>query len=246
DGGFRIPGGAIIVGAGGTLNPAEQAAKKTQVTFKLSNLRYGRADTSAAIPSASIGTVMFSKFKMLAAGDINIENTAYSHWKREAGMLRYLTSDRYITDLHTLYSFPTSTDYRYVSVLGVFSLTLESYMLTKKLNSLQIHQLTFALSNALRWCHEHYVVHLNVRPSSFYTDGVPDTDGTSMSDQLIWKLWNFDHARFVGESVDTSVATATYAAPEILNACKNNTEPHVSSAVSMDCWSLGLILYELH
>lgn len=286
DGAFRIPGGAIIVGAGatlignnhhtttttrvvggGTLTPAEQAANKTQITLKLSIMRYERADASAAIPSAAVGTVMFSKFKMLAAGDVNIEDTAYSHveetkapmsrrtlkwmkteahWKREAGMLQHLKSDRYIADLYTLYSLPTFAEYRYVSVLGSFSRTLESYMLTQKLNSLQIRQLTLALSDALRWCHEHHVVHLNVRPSSFYLDGVPGADGTNASGQLIWKLWNFGHARFVGESVDTAVTTVTYAAPEILNGRKSKTDSNVLSAVSMDRWSLGLILYELH
>ncbi|KAF9092963.1 hypothetical protein BGX27_001692, partial [Mortierella sp. AM989] len=156
DGGFRIPGGAIIVGAGatlvgnnqtttttrvvggGTLTAAEQAANKTQITLKLSIMRYERADASAAVPNAAVGTVMFSKFKMIAAGDVNIEETAYSHveeiktqaartvkwmkveahWKREAGMLQHLKSDRYIADLYTLYSLPTFAEYRYVSILG--------------------------------------------------------------------------------------------------------------------------------
>ncbi|KAI7817569.1 hypothetical protein BC939DRAFT_325004 [Gamsiella multidivaricata] len=98
DGGFRIPGGAVVVGAGatlvgnnhqtttttrvvggGTLTPAEQAANKTQITLKLSIMRYERADASAAVPNAAVGAVMFSKFKMLAPGDVNIEDTAYSH-----------------------------------------------------------------------------------------------------------------------------------------------------------------------
>ncbi|ORY97029.1 hypothetical protein BCR41DRAFT_364687 [Lobosporangium transversale] len=285
DGSFRIPGGAVIVGAGatlignehqtttttrvvggGTLTPAEQAANKTQITLKLSIMRYERADASAAIPNAEIGTVLFSKFKKVAAGDVNIDDTQYTHveevkapharrtikwmkvethWKREAGMLQHLKSDRYIADLHTLYSLPAFAEYRYVSILGSFSRTLESYMLTEQLSSTQIRQLTASLSDALRWCHEHHVVHLNVRPASFYIEGVPGKDAVNGNGQLVWKLWNFGHARFVGETVDTSVTTATYAAPEILNGRKKG-DGNVSSAVTMDRWSLGLIIYELH
>ncbi|KAF9348402.1 Ribosomal protein S6 kinase alpha-4, partial [Mortierella sp. AD094] len=282
DGSFRTLAGVVIVGAGatlignnqqttttttrvvpgGTLTAAEQAANKTQITLKLSIMRYERADASAAVPNAAVGTVMFSKFKMLAASDVNIEDTAYSHveetktqarrtvkwmkteahWKREAGMLQHLKSDRYIADLYTLYSLPTFAEYRYVSILGSFNCTLETYLKREQLSSIQIRQLTASLSDALRWCHEHHVVHLNIRPASFYLDGVPGQDGNT---QLVWKLWNFGHARFVGETVDTSVTTVTYAAPEILNGRKKS-DANVLSAVSMDRWSLGLIIYELH
>ncbi|KAG0196334.1 hypothetical protein BGX33_001761, partial [Mortierella sp. NVP41] len=285
DGGFRIPGGAVIVGAGtklignnhqtttttrvvggGQLTPAEQAANKTQITLKLSIMRYERADASAAVPAAAVGTVLFSKFKMLGAGNVNIEETAYSHveetkapqaartikwmkvephWKREAGMLQHLKSDRYISELYTLYSLPTFAEYRYVSILGSFSRTLESYIQTETLSSQQIRQMTLALSDALRWCHEHHVVHLNVRPASFYLEGVQGADAKDGNGQLVWKLWNFGHARFVGETVDTAVTNVTYAAPEILNGRKK-ADANVLASVSMDRWSLGLILYELH
>ncbi|KAF9342799.1 hypothetical protein BGX26_006829 [Mortierella sp. AD094] len=184
-------------------------------------MRYERNDASAAVPIAAVGTVMFSKFKMLADGDVNIEDTAYSHveetkiqarrtvkwmkteahWKREAGMLQHLRSDRHIANLYTLYSLPAFAEYRY-----------------------------------------HHVAHLNIRPASFYLDGVPGQDGNN---RLVWKLWNFGHARFVGETVDTLVTTVSYAAPEILNGRKKSGA-NVLSAVSMDCWSLGLIIFELH
>jgi hypothetical protein len=285
DGGFRIPGGAIIVGAGakllgnnhqsttttrvvggGQLTADEQAANKTQITLKLSIMRYERADASSAVPAAAVGTVLFSKFKMIGAGAVNIEETAYSHveetkapqaartikwmkvephWKREAGMLQHLKSDRYISELYTLYSLPTFAEHRYVSILGSFSRTLESYIQTETLSSQQIRQMTLSLSDALRWCHEHHVVHLNVRPASFYLEGVPGADAKDGNGQLVWKLWNFGHARFVGETVDTAVTTVTYAAPEILNGRKK-ADANVLASVSMDRWSLGLILYELH
>ncbi|KAG0042367.1 hypothetical protein BGZ89_006923, partial [Linnemannia elongata] len=157
DGGFRIPGGAIIVGAGaklignnhqsttttrvvggGQLTPAEQAANKTQITLKLSIMRYERADASSAVPAAAVGTVLFSKFKMIGAGAVNIDETAYSH----------------------------------------------SYIQTETLSSQQIRQMTLSLSDALRWCHEHHVVHLNVRPASFYLEGVPGADAKDGNGQL--------------------------------------------------------------
>ncbi|KAF9947340.1 NUAK SNF1-like kinase 2, partial [Modicella reniformis] len=279
DGGFRIPGGPLIVSAGAignqllttrgrssTLTPSEQSANKTQITLKLSIMRYERADAQTAVPSAAVDTVVFSKFRILAPGEVDVDDTAHSHaeevkapsarrtikwmkteahWKREAGMLQHLKSDRYIADLYTLYSLPAFAEYRYVSIMGSFSRTLDSYMKTEQLSLVQIRQLTASLSDALHWCHEHHVVHLNIRPASFYLDGVLGQDATDGNGQLVWKLWNFGHARFVGETVDTSVTTVTYAAPEILNGRKKH-DANVLATVSMDRWSLGLILYELH
>ncbi|KAF9349633.1 hypothetical protein BGX34_001684 [Mortierella sp. NVP85] len=285
DDGFRIPGGPMIIPAGAAaalianqmttttrttgnaaMTPAEQAANKTQITLQLKIMRYERADASAAVPSAPVGTVVFNKFKIIAPGEVDIDDTAHSHaeetkapnarrtvkwmkieahWKREAGMLQHLKSDRYIAELFPLYSLPAFADYRYVSIMGSFSRTLDSYMKTERLTSIQIRQLTASLSDALRWCHDKHVVHLNIRPASFYLDGVLGQDATDSNGQLVWKLWNFGHARFVGEAVDTSVTTVTYAAPEILNGRKKN-DTNVLAAVSMDRWSLGLILYELH
>ncbi|KAG0363139.1 hypothetical protein BGX24_004964, partial [Mortierella sp. AD032] len=215
-------------------NPPSSA--KSQVTIKLSIMRYERADAPSAIPAAAVGTVLFSEFKMITAGNVNIEETAYSHveetetkiqsfrtikwmkdehhWKREAGMLQHLKSG-YITELFSLRSLPTFAEYRYVSILGSFSRTLESYIQTETLSSYHIRQMTLSFSDALRWCHEHHVVHLNVRPASFYLEGVPSADAKDGNGQLIWKLWNFGHARFVGEVVNTAVTTITYAAPEI-------------------------------
>ncbi|KAK3823321.1 MAG: kinase-like domain-containing protein [Benniella sp.] len=118
-------------------------------------------------------------------------------------------------------------------------------MKTERLTSIQIRQLTASLSDALRWCHDRHVVHLDIRPVSFFLDGVLGQDATGGNGQLVWKLWNFAHARFVGEAVDTSVATVSYAAPEILNVRKKNNT-NVLAAVSMDRWSLGLVIYELH
>ncbi|KAG0055323.1 hypothetical protein BGZ83_008962 [Gryganskiella cystojenkinii] len=293
--GFRIPGGAVIVGAGATLvrtnnyqattttrvvggstlTAADQAANKTQIMLKLSIMRYERGDADQAVPTAAVGTVLFSRLKMLGAGAVNIDDVAFSHveegkiparrtikwmkteahWKREAGMLQHLKSDHYIANIYTLYSLPTFASYRFVSILGSFSRTLESYMATEKLTSAQIRQLTLSLSDTLRWCHEHHAVHLNVRPASFYLEGVPGEDAKDSNGQLVWKLWNFGHARFVGESVDTTVTTVTYAAPEILQGRKqiatetsssSSSTTQVLSAVSMDLWSLGLIIYELH
>ncbi|KAG0224966.1 hypothetical protein BGW41_004866, partial [Actinomortierella wolfii] len=271
-GNFRTLGGVIV--AGGIASkvisqpqpqpPQQEQINKTQITLKLSIMRYERADAKEAIPTASIGTVLFSKFKKIADGDVNIPDTAYTHveeiktserrtvkwmrteahWKREAGMLQHLKSDRYVSDLYTLYSLPAFAEYRYVSIIGSFSRTLESYISTEQLSPLQTRSLTMALSDALRWCHEHHVVHLNISPASFYLAGVPGQDLVHENGQGVWKLWNFGHARFVGEAVDTSVIDATYAAPEILNG-KKDPNVNVLAAVSMDRWSLGLVLYEL-
>ncbi|KAF9357770.1 protein kinase, AMP-activated, alpha 2 catalytic subunit [Mortierella sp. NVP85] len=274
DGGFRIPGGGVVVGAGATLTGSQNATSggaattpnKTQITIPIRIMRYERADASLVVPSAPAGTIIFNKFRIIAPGEVDIDDTAHSHaeettapnarrtvkwmkveahWKREAGMLQHLKSDRYLAEVLQLYSLPLRTDYRYVSIMGSFSRTLDSYMKTERLTSIQIRQLTASLSGALRWCHEHHVVHLNIRPVSFFLDGVLGQDATNGNGQLVWKLWNFGHSRFIGENVDTAITTVNYAAPEILNGRKNN-DPNVLAAVSMDLWSLGLIIYELY
>ena len=267
EGGYRIPGGDVIVGAGAAAPPAEQAANKTKITIPLKRASYEHADASAAVPGAPVGTVVFRKFKIIAPGDVGIDDAAHSHaeetkapnfcrtvkwmkveahWRRDAGMLHYLKSDRYIVELfEPVYSLPPFAEYRYISIMGSFSRTLDSYMKTERLTSIQIRQLTASLSDALRWCHDKHVVHLDIRPVSFFIDGVLGQDATDDNEQLVWKLWNFGHSRFVGEPVDTTVTTVDYAAPEILNGRKKN-DSNVLAAVSMDRWSLGLIIYELH
>ncbi|KAK3823323.1 MAG: hypothetical protein J3Q66DRAFT_140811 [Benniella sp.] len=284
DDGFRIPGGPMISPAGAaaavvasqvtttsrdaTMTPAEQAANKTQITLRLKIMRYERFDAPAAIPSAPVGTVVLDKFRIIAPGEVDIDDTAHSHveetmapntrrtvkwmkieahWKREAGMLQHLKSDRYIVEMFPLFSLPAFAEYRYITILGSFSRTLDSYMKTEHLTPIQIRQLTASLSDALHWCHGpgKHVVHLNIRPASFFLDGVIGQDATDGNGQLVWKLWNFGHARFEGEAVDTSVTTVSYAAPEILNGRKKN-DTNVLAAVSMDRWSLGMIIYELH
>ncbi|KAF9970192.1 Serine/threonine-protein kinase ulk2, partial [Actinomortierella ambigua] len=273
-GNFRTLAGALITGAiaGGVATKVisqqptpqqQEQINKTQITLKLSIMRYERADAKEAVPAAAIGTVLFSKFKKIADGDVNIPDTAYTHveetktgerrtvkwmrteahWKREAGMLQHLKSERYVSDLYTLYSLPAFAEYRYVSIIGSFSRTLESYISTEHLSLSQICLLALSLSNALRWCHEHHVVHLNINPVSFYLAGVPGQDLVYLYG---WKLWNFGYARFVGEAVavDTSVANAMYAAPEILND-KNGPNQRVLADPSMDRWSLGVVLCEV-
>lgn len=358
--------------------------QKTQITLKLSIIRYERSDASQATPLAKSGTLMFSQVEMIeGAPEINIPGSAFSHvrdsskvngqeeglpspvvpgpsgaassseseprersvrwmknefqWKREAGMLQHLRSDLYIAELFTLYSLPTFAEYRFVSVMGPFSRTLETYIKERKglqpthssallanpqgpLTLPELKSLTDSISSAIKWCHDHHVVHLSLSPASIFLQEMysePDGHGgyrtsvySSYSNKSIgadnaavqvehrWKLWNFNHARFVGEAVDLSMDTTPYTSPEILvasrrfhqkssqrtiqaevgehNASSTTTTTSVSAdgvvtktmttksssgsisaqasaepeklmaATTMDMWSLGQIVYELH
>ncbi|KAG0289555.1 hypothetical protein BGZ98_003796, partial [Dissophora globulifera] len=215
------------------LQQAQPTIQKTQITLKLSIIRYERSDAAQATPSAKPGTIMFSQVEMLgSAPDINIPGSAFSHvrdsskvtgqedglpspvvpgpsgaatsteseprerslrwmknefqWKREAGMLQHLRSDQYIAELFTLYSLPTFAEYRFVSVMGPFTRTLESYIkecrgettsqqgavgpLTPRgpLSLMELKTMTDSITSALRWCHERHVVHLNLTPASIF------------------------------------------------------------------------------
>ncbi|KAF9350772.1 hypothetical protein BGX34_001002 [Mortierella sp. NVP85] len=65
--------------------------------------------------------------------------------------------------------------------------------------------------------------------------------GCSGNGRSIWKFWKIYHSRFTGETVETAIATVTYATPETLNGRKDDA--NVLAAFSMDRWSLGSIIY---
>ncbi|KAF9365184.1 hypothetical protein BGX34_011079 [Mortierella sp. NVP85] len=359
---------------------------KTQITLKLSIVRYERSDAAQATPHAKPGTTMLSQVEMLAAApEINIPGSAFSHvrdsskatgheanlaspvvpgpsaiasssesgprerslrwmkseyqWKREAGMLQHLKSDQYVAELFNLYALPTFAEYRFVSVMGPFTRTLESYINERQgnptpnptprqaelaaqgpLTLTEKKSLTESIASALKWCHEHHVVHLNISTASIFMQEVysePDGHGgyrflgyasysnktahaastTAPRIEQRWKLWNFSHARFIGEAVDLDMDMTPYTAPEILDAlhCRDgkisttttseiedpNKDTTVTTTVSsdgkvtkttktttkssttvvssgqadteklmavksMDMWSLGQIVYEMH
>jgi len=363
------------------------SSTKTQITLKLSIVRYERSDADKATPDAKPGTLMFSQVEMIeGAKDILIAGSAYSHvrdsskitgqeqglpspvvpgpsgagsnnesepreqslrwmkdefqWKREAGMLQHLASEKHIVELFTLYTLPPFAEYRFVSVMGPFTRTLESYIRVRKgiiqpttpsdealalqgpMTLQELKALTDSVASAIKWCHERHVVHLNLSPSSIILQEVysePDGQGgyrastystystRTSSDALApkieqrWKLWNFNHARFIGESADLGMETTAYSSPEVLIPCRryhkrlarlaikaevenpnrdavfetvktsdgtiSRTEVKTSTSSSstsistsssgepieklvalptMDMWSLGQIVYELH
>ncbi|KAK5814462.1 kinase-like domain-containing protein [Linnemannia elongata] len=290
---------------------------KTQITLKLSIIRYERSDASQATPNAKPGTLMFSQVEMLdSAPDVRIPGSAFSHvrdsskvtgqeeglpspvvpgpsgaarstesevrerslrwmtnefkWKREAGMLQHLRSDVHIAELFTLYSLPSFAEYRYVSVMGPFTRTLDTYInerrgiratppsqsLTPEQISLQakgpftlweIKSLTDSIASALKWCHDHHVVHLSLSPASVFLQeyySEPDgqggyrtsvysnyssrnstvTDGDAPTIVQQWKLWDFSNARFVGEAVDLTMDKTGYTSPEILIASRRHSQ----------------------
>ncbi|KAG0031089.1 hypothetical protein BGZ82_007147 [Podila clonocystis] len=383
--GERTVAGMVLVGQQKVVvQRPPPTIQKTQITLKLSIIRYERSDASQATPLAKPGTLMFSQVEMIeSAPEINISGSAFSHvrdsskvtgqeeglpspvvpgpsgavssseseprerclrwmknefqWKREAGMLQHLRSDLYIAELFTLYSLPTFAEYRFASVMGPFSRTLETYIKERKglqpthssallanpqgpLTLPELKSLTDSISSAIKWCHDHHVVHLSLSPASIFLQEMysePDGQGgyrtsvySSYSNKSIgadnaavqvehrWKLWNFNHARFVGEAVDLSMDTTPYTSPEILvasrrfhqkssqriiqaeggehNASSTTTttsrsadgvvtktmttksssgpisaqasgEPEkLMAATTMDIWSLGQIVYELH
>ncbi|KAF9273025.1 hypothetical protein BGZ68_001903, partial [Mortierella alpina] len=308
--------------------PAQPTINKTQITLKLSIVRYERSDAALATPSAPPGTLMFSQVEMLAeAPEVQIPGSAFSHvrdvsrmnsqeenlpspvvpgpsgaidnseseprerslrwmknevqWKREAGMLQHLKSDTHIAELFKLYSLPTFAEYRFVSVMGPFTRTLDSYIRERgnglspdhsssptaetlarqgPLTSLEIKSLTASIASAIKWCHDQHVVHLSLSPASiflqeFYSE--PDgqggyrfstysaysgksygdstaTDGEAPRLTQQWKLWNFSHARFVGEAVDLSMETTRYTAPEILAASRRHHHKVTKSTITTE------------
>ncbi|KAF9580829.1 hypothetical protein BGW38_002369 [Lunasporangiospora selenospora] len=280
----------IIVTKPGSTSTANS---KTQITLRLSIIRYERSDAAQATPFAKPGTMMFSQMEMLGTeSDISITGSKFSHvrdsskvtgqeqglpspvvpgpsgagtsteseprerslrwmqnelqWKREAGMLQHLRSERHVAELFTLYSLPALAEYRFVSVMGPFTRTLESYLKERHgsgpvvgpnavprstpglMTAVELKNLTENVTSAVKWCHDHHVVHLNLSPASiflqeFYSEpDVVDNQPPKVEQQ--WKLWNFSHSRFDGEAVDLNMETNAYTAPEILVACKRHTK----------------------
>ncbi|KAG0248695.1 hypothetical protein BG011_009999, partial [Mortierella polycephala] len=323
---------------------ASQDIQRTQITLKLSIIRYERSDATQATPFAKPGTLMFSQVEMLdGSPECSIPGSAFSHvrdsskvtgreaglpspvvpgpsaaatsseseprerslrwmknesqWKREAGMLQHLRSDQYIAELFTLYSLPAFAEYRFVSVMGPFTRTLESYIKVRKgihppgrsptpeeeslalqgpLTTYEIKSLTDSIASALKWSHDHHVVHLCLSPASIFLHELysePDgnggyrmsthsaysnrsygasttTDSVAPKIERHWKLWNFGHARFVGEAIDLGMDKTPYTSPEILMASRRqqrtsqstiqtepqepNTDTNLTTTVSPD------------
>ncbi|KAG0288950.1 hypothetical protein BGZ97_006618, partial [Linnemannia gamsii] len=300
---------------------------KTQITLKLSIIRYERSDASQATPNAKPGTLMFSQVEMLdAAPDVSIPGSAFSHvrdsskvtgqeeglpspvvpgpsgaaissesevrerslrwmtnefkWKREAGMLQHLRSDLHIVELFTLYSLPSFAEYRYVSVMGPFTRTLDTYIKERRgirttppsqpptpeqlslaakgpLSVVEIKSLTDSIASALKWCHDHHVVHLSLSPASIFLQeyySEPDgqggyrtsvysnyssrnstvADGEAPTIVQQWKLWDFSNARFVGEAVDLTMDTTGYTSPEILIASRRHRQKTTVKTTTSD------------
>ncbi|KAF9944629.1 hypothetical protein BGZ70_004477 [Mortierella alpina] len=201
-------------------------------------------------------------------------------WKREAGMLQQLKSD-HIVEIFKLYTLPTFAEYRFVSVMGPFTRTLDSYIREREnirsldyhptpaaeslakqgpLTSPEIKSLTESIASALKWCHDKDVVHLNLSPASIFLQeyySEPDGQGgyrfssystysgksygdTTATDSEAprltqqWKLWNFSHARFVGEAVDLSMEKTRYTAPEILAASRHHRHEETKSTTTTE------------
>ncbi|KAF9994853.1 hypothetical protein BGZ79_000360, partial [Entomortierella chlamydospora] len=337
--GMGMVAGATVVGAA-VLGSASHQSKeqvtvqrqelpptvqKTQITLKLSIIRYERSDAAQATPTAKPGTLMFSQVEMLeGAPDIHIPGSAFSHvrdsskvtghedglpspvvpgpsgaassteseprerslrwmnnefqWKREAGMLQHLRSDQHIVELFTLYSLPSFSEYRFVSVMGPFTRTLESYIKEREgihsssrtptpdeqllasngpMTLAEIKSLTDSIASAIKWCHEHHVVHLSLTPASIFLQehySEPDGQGgyrasvcSSYSNKTPgardsamprieqrWKLWNFSFARFIGEAVDLSMDINSYTSPEILIASHRYKERSFKSITASE------------
>ncbi|KAF9903711.1 hypothetical protein EC991_003438 [Linnemannia zychae] len=199
-------------------------------------------------------------------------------WKREAGMLKHLRSDPHIANIFALYKLQPIAEYPYVSVMGPFTCTLDTYIKERRgihttppsqpltpeqaslavkgpLTMMEIKSLTDSIASALKWCHDHHVVHLSLSPASVFLqeyysepngkDGhrqsiysncssrdstITDADASTIIQN--WKLWDFSNARFVGEPVDLKMDMTGYTSPEILIAARRHTQKSSSVAKS--------------
>ncbi|KAF9977126.1 hypothetical protein BGZ73_006893 [Actinomortierella ambigua] len=314
--------------ATGGAGEAATIVQTTQITLKLSIIRYERSDAHLARPTAPPGTLMFSQLEMIHPGDVQMPNSAFSHvrdsskvrpqcthqrpptsptiqelgegesstttnnalalpspivptparaaltseseprertlrwmkdevqWKREAGMLQHLRSEHYIAELFTLYALPSSTDFRFVSVLSPFTQTLGSYMAecresralegdtsswTASTNSISaIREVVESVTAALKWCHDHHVVHLNLTPESIFRQVrfiEASATRTARSDSSQPSTTN-TNTTFTAGSEGYRVSTAsTISSRTLQSSARDSDPPRVESVWKI--WNFG-------
>jgi len=114
-------------------------------------------------------------------------------------------------------------------VLEVANRTLaDKLMMTPKLQRPDLIKLAHDLLKAMQHFETVGLVHGDVKPANIFQMVDP------LTNDITWKLGDFDEARKVGERVKGF--TAQFAAPEVVNG-----EP-IPAQTSMDVWSFGLVV----
>ena len=97
-------------------------------------------------------------------------------------------------------------------------------------------QLIFDLFSALSYCHQHGVVHRDVKMENILIDY--DNESGSIFVELI----DFGLAALVTdeEAMKQTVGTSVIMAPELFSDARKT-----SFSDKIDCWSLGVVMFEL-
>eukprot|EP01038_Epipyxis_sp_PR26KG_P007456 gene7456-10166_t len=110
----------------------------------------------------------------------------------------------------------------------------------KSLTEDEARQVFFQLASALSYIHSHSEIHRDIKPENiFMVKSVDENAG------LIVKLLDFGVSKYIGEGGESAVTvagTVTYMAPEIVAIRRGQPGTY---GPSVDCWSLGILLYVL-
>lgn len=91
--------------------------------------------------------------------------------------------------------------------------------------------------DAVRYCHNKNVVHRDIKLENLLKESPENNSSVRIGDFGLGRQVNIDHTNQT-EAMSTLVGTIPYIAPEIL--AKKSYDK------SVDCWSLGVVLYNMY
>ncbi|RUP26650.1 hypothetical protein BC936DRAFT_138766 [Jimgerdemannia flammicorona] len=248
----------------GTL-PAAKSTKQILDYYERGVEVYAAPDAAAVDPNAPADTIILGRFRLTnespaqpvpyvitrTATDLQNADPVTMRFfasspqssylfRKDAALLHYLDSPHVVVVLSS-HELPQGHPYRHVNVTEFCPKSLEQMMLSDpEMITEDPFFLKLAVKSmlqALQWSQNKSIAHLDIHPHAFHHEP---------GDTTTWKLAEFASARVIEEEdIDwQTILISRFSAPEILLATPGQLGLRVTA--SMDAWSVGAIIYELH
>ena len=166
---------------------------------------------------------------MYALKKIDKDKDSYISFNTEVNLLKNIDHNN-IIKLYDFYEndFSLNIVLEYAEKGTLYNIIEKGKRINKKFQNKEINNIISSISNGLEYLHERNIIHRDIKPENIL---VTKND--------IFKLADFGVSRIDNKTklIQTSIGTPYYMAPEIIKG-----RPYTTL---IDCWSLGIILFEI-